>query len=140
MRTELLGQHQGLRALIEETRQALLGDDATKRPALRECIGRLGAALRAHNAREEMLLRELLHSVDAWGPARVEIMDETHVEEHDGLLRALLGATGGATPESAAEVTRVLDRLEKHMAREEEIILAENVLRDDNVVIDYIGG
>lgn len=143
IRAELLGQHAGLRVLMEETRQAVERAKAPggTRDELSACVQRLGTALRAHNRREEALLREIIKKVDAWGPARVEIMDESHVDEHVGLLAALLGTNGASDAETAGKgVLHVLEQLEKHIAREEEVILAENVLRDDDVVIEYFGG
>jgi iron-sulfur cluster repair protein YtfE (RIC family) len=143
IRKTLLEEHAGLRARFERARGAIAeGRASGKAPdGLRECLEELSAALRAHNQNEETVLRELLRDVDAWGPARADIMDESHVEEHDELLGALLAANGAADPEAVArDVVSVIDRLEEHMVREEEILLAEDVLRDDDVVIEYFGG
>jgi DUF438 domain-containing protein len=139
IRAELLGQHAGLRVLMQEAREAIAR--GSPRDDLRDCVQRLATALRAHNRREETLLREIIRKVDAWGPARAEIMDESHVDEHLELLAALLGTNGASDAASAGKgVAHVLERLEAHIAREEEVLLAEDVLRDDDVVIEYFGG
>jgi hypothetical protein len=55
------------------------------------------------------------------------------VAEHRELYAALLG-------EDHTPVDALLDRVLDHMAREEAIVLNEDVLRDDVVVVDYFGG
>jgi hypothetical protein len=144
IRAELLEQHAGLRSLIGDTRKAAEGVGRGRSAGREELlfrVERLTTALRAHNLREETLLRDVVKNVDAWGPVRVEIMDESHVEEHLELVAALLGTNGASDAEIAGTgVSHVLDRLEAHMAREEEVILAENVLRDDGVAIGAFGG
>jgi hypothetical protein len=139
----MLAEHRGLRLLMEETRRVVLGDasDAHAPASLRDHLGRLAAALQVHNDGEETALRELVRGADAWGAVRVELMDESHVGEHEDLERALLAAD--AEPDRARTrdgVLGLLGRIEAHMAREEEVLLGEDVLRDDDVVIEYFGG
>lgn len=143
VRTELLAEHAALRALIVETRR-LIEEGATggaTRGALTAAVEQLAAALRAHNAHEEAVLREMIKDVDAWGPARAEIMDESHADQHEDLVGALLVTNSSPDAQVAGRsVVPVLDRLLAHMAREEEVLLSEEVLRDDDVVIEYFGG
>jgi hypothetical protein len=137
IRTDLLAQHQHLRALIEEARSAIerdpMGQPENHRgPAA--CLSRLATALRDHNLCEERLLKSVLVTVDAWGPVRAEVMDERHVAEHEELHAAL------AMPTFKPEPVRILlTRLVEHMVREEQAFLGEDVLRDD-VVGDAFGG
>ena len=139
IRAELLEQHAALRGLIKDVRCAI--EERSAREELRGCVERLATALRGHNKYEEGVLRELIKNVDAWGPARVEIMDESHVYEHTEVLAALLGTSGASDVAAAGKgVAAVLGRIESHMAREEEVLLGEDVLRDDDIVIEYIGG
>ena len=98
-------------------------------------MSRLASALRAHNLCEERLLKGVLVTADAWGPARAEIMDERHAAEHGELHAALVVTT--FNPE---RVGQLLDRLLEHMAYEEQTFLSEDVLRDDTIVIDAFGG
>ena len=143
IRERLLDDHKRLRGLVADAREALVRAAGTPASVAQVATGLalLTAALRAHNVREEGMLREILKHVDAWGPVRAAIMDESHVEEHEDLIEAL-GATDGErdVPGLVSRVTGTLDRLLAHMDREEEVLLAEDVLRDDSVVIDYFGG
>lgn len=146
IRTELLAQHEQIRARITETRSKLDSSRAEDaRASLREELnGSLAALIGVvleHNAREEELLRDVLPTVDAWGPARAEIMLEEHTKEHDALHKALLDAfkvAGGAG--AHGQIAALLDRMLEYMAQEEKICLTEEVLRDDGIVRDYFGG
>jgi iron-sulfur cluster repair protein YtfE (RIC family) len=142
IRAELLKDHAGLRTLIEEVRLAVVraGARASTHHDLRERLERLATALGAHNQREEAMLREIVKHVDAWGPVRAEIMDESHLKQHTDLVAALLAASTANAALASASAAMMLEHLETHMAREEEVLLAEDVLRDDDVVIDYFGG
>jgi hypothetical protein len=71
-------------------------------------------ALRRHNSREEVLLRDI--TVDAWGAARDRVMTEEHVQEHAELYAAIVG-----------------------IPREEQLFLGEDTLRDDGVVVEIDG-
>jgi hypothetical protein len=137
IRTELLAQHQRLRAMIEDARGAIERDpmgqpEDDDGPAA--CLSRLASALQDHNLCEERLLKTFLLTVDAWGPVRAEVMGERHVAEHEELHAALAMPTFKPEP-----VRRLLTRLVEHMVREEQAFLGEDVLRDD-VVVDAFGG
>lgn len=141
IRVELLGQHADIRSRIGEMRlliQQCRAGEST-RDELQAALTRLVGLFRKHNLREEQLLRDVLPGVDAWGPARAEIMLEQHTKEHDALYAALVdaGAQAGARD---VDITRLLDRIVEHMDHEEKIFLAEDVLRDDDIVRDYFGG
>src|SRR5579863_1144176 len=100
IRTRLLSQHAELRGLIEEVRRAFGGPPGPpteaqvrdfRRPSETASVAmaRLLGGLRDHNQEEERLLRDVIGTADAWGPARVELMDERHVREHSELTSAL---------------------------------------------------
>ena len=140
IRIELLRQHEEIREAITATRSA-----ATRSPVdlhgLRTSALRLADRLRRHNLDEEELLQAVLSTADAWGPMRIEIMNEQHVAEHEQLWSALLEV--GSTSEVDALrqiVLGAIDRVLGHMAREETVYLSEDVLRDDAVVIDQCSG
>jgi hypothetical protein len=143
IRETLLSQHRAVRAKVEEARAR-----ATRAPAgegtsdaLRECLQALVNQLDNHNAYEERALKEILPSVDAWGPVRLDVMTAEHIEEHRNLSAALLDAAArDDRAAGAAEVVRLLDAMLQHMVREEEIILAADVLTDDITVRDTFGG
>jgi hemerythrin len=143
IRRELLGQHAALRSLIEKTCQATdrwAGGEAARYEA-RAYLGRLVDDFRRHNRREEELLRDLIPTVDPWGPVRAEIMNEEHVKEHEELYTALADATAASDRKVTARLVRELrERILEHMAREEKGFLGEDALRDDDVSIDSFGG
>ncbi len=143
IRDELLSQHQGLRRHLDAAR--LVADrwargEAT-RDEVRDELGILAEALLQHNAREEKALRDLIRTVDAWGPAREEIMDESHVREHrdlhDAIVRTSMANEPGAT---GRDLEKFCARLLDHMSHEEKGFLNATVLRDDDVCIDVEGG
>jgi hypothetical protein len=143
IRSELREQHAGLRTMIEEARQAMgrAHESESMRGELRACVGRLSLGLRIHNLREEELLQGILSGVDAWGPARVQIMTEQHVAEHAELGVVLTDANATSDAGIAGGVVlAVLERLLEHMACEEKAFLGDDVLRDDGVVVDQFSG
>ena len=143
LRDELLSQHTSLRNRVEAARLTVdrWARGETPRDRVRDELAGLGDALRGHNMREEAALRELIGSVDAWGPTRVEIMEEGHVREHSALFEALLAVSEACEPtEATRAIERLRTRLFEHMAREEETFLNASVLRDDDVAIDAYGG
>lgn len=134
IREELLSQHASLRGRLEAARLAVNGWAAgdVPRNVVRNDSASLADALRSHNMREERALGELILAVDAWGPQRLEIMNEAHVREHHDLFEALLAVSLAQDPrEGARELERLHARLLDHMAREEETFLNASVLRDD---------
>lgn len=143
IRNELLGQHAEVRSRIAETRLAIerlrQGDPA--RDLLRSALARLADAVRRHNEREEELLKDLIPTVDAWGPARAEVMVDQHAKEHQAMYSVLVEA--GATPETDTAIalaTRLVDQMVEHMVVEEKVLLGEDVLSDELVPREYFGG
>lgn len=142
MRTELLQQHEGLRAKMRAAREAALGCQRgeDRHGELNACIAQLAVALHQHNAREEQLLRGLIKTIDAWGPARAEIMTDTHQREHVEVHQALVDAASAADASAAAATAlRLLEDIATHMAREEDGFLGADVL-DDGGPTDGFGG
>jgi hypothetical protein len=139
IRLELIRQHEEIRSAISETRSA-----ATRSPDagdVRARALRLAERLRRHNLDEEHMLQDLLRTVDAWGPMRVDIMNEQHVAEHEQLWSALSEASGAPDASALCDaVLAAIDRVLFHIAREEAVYLSEDVLRDDAVVIDQCSG
>ncbi len=143
IRDELLSQHQGLRGRLEVTRAVVerWAKGEVPQAHVRTELAGLSDALRNHNLVEERTLRELIRSVDAWGPVRVEIMDEAHIGEHRDLFDALHAMSLADSPhEAAQELERFRTRLLQHMDKEEAGFLNASVLRDDVVAIDAQDG
>lgn len=141
IRRELLTQHANIRTLIAAIRRT--ADSATRGAdvgeALREALERLDLVLREHNAREEALLGAIIPTVDAWGPARAEIMGEAHRREHQELVETLCGMPVTPIEFAGAGAQALFDRLLAHMESEEKVFLGDDVLKDDTVVVE-IGG
>ena len=143
VRNLILDEHTVLRDILEEIEQAL-GELTRRVPG---SLGRLRVSLRTfqdaflrHLSHEETVLRPLLADVDAWGPARVQSMDEEHREQRGAiaeLARLSLGDDVDATVQSIEAFVR---RLRADMDGEEKHALSEEVLRDDIIVIDTFMG
>jgi hypothetical protein len=138
IRAELLGQHAEIRVLIAEIRQSaeLARRGEPREKELRDGVARLAAFIVAHNAREEELLAPVLPTVDAWGPVRADIMDEGHLSEHRALSQALAAIPHTPREFAGAGVEVLCERILEHMASEEEVLLAEELLRVDTVTVD----
>ena len=143
IRDELLSQHEGLRGRLEVTR-AVVGRWAkgeVPQAHVRSELAGLSDALRTHNLIEERTLRELIRGVDAWGPVRVEIMDDAHIGEHRDLFDALHAMSLAEDPrEAVQELEKFREHLLQHMEKEEAGFLNASVLRDDVVAIDAQDG
>lgn len=129
--TELLTQHEGLRALMMRCEQLAEELDSSRGdPALlaRE-VARLRVAFNAHNRYEEQFLRPVLANGDGFGDVRVDRMVAEHVAEH-----RLVG--GGLVDAITGELRLAIDRLRGHLAAEERHFLTSQVLRDDLVVVE----
>lgn len=140
IRTELLKQHRGLRALLHRTKKAAVRckqGESTAAGELRQAITQLAGALRLHNQCEEEMLGGIIPTLDAWGPARAEAMSESHVREHFAVHAALVDAGRMMNPQAvAAAALRLIDQLKHHMAREEEDFLRADLLQDGVGVSD----
>ncbi len=142
IRRELLKEHAQIRMMLDVT-LTFAESSHVRAPGcddLREHLVRLTDAMRAHNRREEALLRDLIPSVDAGGPAREAIMIEAHIQEHERLYAALLGIPSTPAEFAAGGVAALVDLIGKHMDREENAFLGEDVLRDDIVVANQSDG
>jgi hypothetical protein len=142
IRSELLREHAQIRMMLEVTLTfaEVSHVDAPGCDDLQEHLVRLTDAIRAHNLREEALLREIIPSVDAWGPARAAIMLEEHVQEHERLHAALVGVPHTPAEFAVAGISALVDLIHEHMDREEAAFLGEDVLRDDLVVANQSDG
>jgi len=143
VRKIILDEHCVLRDELQEI-GTLLDDvavqraDATARLRLR--LMAFYSAFLKHIAHEESLLRPVLRDIDAWGPVRVERMDEEHRQQ-----RATIVALAALDP--AVDLDAFLGRVkafvrevERDMADEERECLSPEVLRDDTIVIDTFTG
>jgi len=140
VRRQLLDEHALLRAMMADAR-TLAASTAERSAALHEALAEIAEALRAHNVHEEELTEQVLPMLDGWGNTRKDVMRDEHVAEHRELYEALLVAT--TTPDrrlAAATANAVFDQMLAHMDREERVLLAEDVLSDEELPPDSFGG
>lgn len=143
VRSLILDEHTVLRNVLEEIEESL-GEMTRRAPG---AVRRLRASLRTfqdafvrHLSHEETVLRPLLKDVDAWGPARVEAMDEEHRGQRAALVELSRLALDQDIDETVQHVEEFVRRLRADMDGEEQHALSEEVLRDDIIVIDTFGG
>ena len=143
VRSLILDEHAILRDVLEEIEQAL-GELTRRVPG---SLGRLRATLRTfhdaflrHLQHEETVLRPILIDVDAWGPARVESMDEEHRSQRTALAELSRLALDADMDCTVQQIEAFICRIRADMEGEEHHALSEAVLRDDIIVIDTFMG
>jgi iron-sulfur cluster repair protein YtfE (RIC family) len=93
-----------------------------------------------HIAHEESLLRPVLADVDAWGPARVEKMDDEHRQQRATIAALTMLDPGLQEEGNLGRIRAFVTEVERDMAVEEREGLSPDVLRDDTIVIDSFTG
>jgi len=143
VRSLILDEHAILRDILEEI-EAALGEMTRRVPG---ALARLRASLRTfrdaflrHLRHEETVLRPLLVDVDAWGPARVESMDEEHLAQRAAFAELSRLALDADVDCTVQQVEVFIRRIREDMDGEEQHALSEEVLRDDIIVIDTFMG
>jgi iron-sulfur cluster repair protein YtfE (RIC family) len=143
IRKAILEEHRLLRARIDAVQAALDEPRAPDAPVPRRLLAALDGFLSdflKHIAHEDVVLRPLLATVDAWARERVEHLDAEHREQRER-LQALSMMSPLADPAAfTARVQETLAWIRADMDGEERELLTPEVLRDDVVVIDSFGG
>ncbi len=139
-RQTLHAQHQQLRAVIAEVRQAaleVLGAESEDSSELRDRVGRLREDLERHLSLEEALLEPVLERIDAWGPIRLELLRTEHAHQR-AVLSLLRSDRAAAIPplQLARRVLGLLDDISADMDAEDRDLLDARVLRDDPIQLD----
>jgi hypothetical protein len=141
IRTHSVREHQRLRdaatGLVEQARAC---DCSQLRPPLARAISSLLDELREHIEREDARLGPVLAEIDAWGPQRVERLQE-HRRIELATLAEMIQRLGQPLRDGplGAHVLRFVAWIEAELAREEREELDADVLRDD-VVVDGLDG
>ena len=143
VRSLILDEHTVLRDILDEIEEAL-GELTRRVPG---SLGRLRASLRTfqdafqrHLRHDETVLRPVLANVDAWGPARVESMDEEHRAQRAALAELTRVRLEEDFDRTIQSIEAFVQRLRADMDGEERHALSEEVLRDDIIVIDTFMG
>jgi len=143
VRSLILDEHAVLRDVLEEIETAL-GELSRRVPG---AIGRLRVSLRTfqgaflrHLSHEEIVLRPILADIDAWGPARVESMNEEHADQRAALAELCRLPLDQDLDGTVRSIDSFVRKLRAEMDWEEQNALSPNVLRDDILVIDTFMG
>jgi iron-sulfur cluster repair protein YtfE (RIC family) len=143
VRSLLLDEHAILRNVLEEIEESL-GEMTRRAPGavrrLRTSLRTFQDAFLRHLSHEETVLRPLLVDVDAWGPARVEAMDEEHRSQRAAIAELSRLTVDQDVDGTVQHLEGFVRRLRADMDGEEQHALSEEVLRDDIIVIDTFGG
>jgi len=144
VRRRVLDDHAELRERIDRLEKRALGTQLTGTglmPLCREAEA-LFDQLGRHMRWEELHLRPALLDADAWGEERAALLEADHREQREVLARAMCRLRRDALPAErvAGHVLGLLSWLSEDMAREEELLLDERVLRDDVVSVEMEAG
>lgn len=138
IRRIILVEHEGLRiglraidALLDRVAK---GDVASMKDAHQQFQNLLQSFIR-HIEHEERVLRPVLETIDAWGPARVASMDEEHTAQRAEVKRLAAVEAVNDPAKWANEVRAFTHALLIDMADEEKTCLSPDVLRDDIISV-----
>jgi iron-sulfur cluster repair protein YtfE (RIC family) len=134
----LCAQHGHLRKTIAVAEGAARDLLATRGGAagLHAAVAALEVELRAHLADEEWLLEPILATIDAWGPARLELLRAEHAHQRAVLAVLTQPTASPAVPLVAERVLALCAEVLADMESEERELLDEKVFCDDLVLLD----
>lgn len=142
IRQQVLSQHEGLRRLLtgleQEVRSAA---DPARAAGLAHRWKELRAALDAHMAYEDAVLKPALEDIDAWGADRADQVLDNHLRQRERLEQIDLVFSPVVTHQARLDsLLGIIGELRQDMAQEEKTQLRADVLRDDVVAIGQAGG
>jgi len=143
MRDDLLARHAELRSAVDDVRAAVyrVREGVASTADLQHALGRLADTLRAHCAHEDEVLGDVIRTIDAWGDARAEVLEDEHTRECRELDEAVAQADATTDAERLFMLTiHCIERLLEHFSREERFVLAEDVLSDDIIPRNSFSG
>ncbi|MCP5060751.1 MAG: hypothetical protein GY937_28990 [bacterium] len=145
VRRLVLEDHARLRLRLRDLRAAAewaaTGDPSRGAELLREAELFAERFFR-HLDMEEVQLVPLLRTIDAWGNERAELVLEEHREQRRLLLGFVedLRDPHNALARLARETLSLISRIEAEILHEDESVLSEDLLRDDVIALDPMGG
>lgn len=145
VRRQVLEDHARLRMALSELRstaQWARTGAPERAQSLRDEAGLLTDLFFRHLEMEEAILVPTLREVDAWGEARAERVLEEHREQRQMLLDLLqdLDRAPERLGRHARYVLWLADAIEADMLHVEASVLSEELLHDDIVNVDAMGG
>jgi hypothetical protein len=139
-RQTLHAQHQQLRGVIAEVREAaleVLGTGPDECAALRMRISVLRDDMERHLTTEEALLGPVLERIDAWGPVRLDLLRADHAHQRAVLSVLRSDRAAALSPlVLSRRVLGLLDDIIADMEAEDRDLLDPRVLRDDIIQLD----
>ena len=145
VRRLVLEDHARLRLRLRDLRAAAewagTGDPSRGAELLREAELFADLFFR-HLEMEEAQLLPLLRTIDAWGSERARLVLDEHREQRRlllGYVRDLHDPHSGLA-RLARETLALIADIEADMLHEEESVLSEDLLRDDVISLDPMGG
>lgn len=137
-----LQEHARIRAVLVDTRglaHRLASGDADAAPLLRELLRHLSVLLELHKQEEDRTIAPILEHIDAWGKERQRILADEHAQERRAMAR-LEGADVAQAEQLLAVIGKSADEIETGLAREEELAVNTDLLRDDPVRVEQFDG
>ena len=138
----VLEQHVQLRRMLSmglvQARQSAAGDGGQE--PLRNLVGLIRDLFVQHLADEEALIVPILDDDLPVGPLRVEALREEHERQRSALETLCAWPEEGSDLELAARFEAFATTLLGDIAHEEREFLIPEVVRDDHVVINQLGG
>ena len=139
----VLGQHIELRRLLTMGLGqvvSVLADEGGGHEPLRSLVGLIRHVFVQHLADEEALIVPILEADPPIGPQRVEALREEHGRQRRELEALCAWPEEGDDLELAERFGSLARALLQDIAHEERELLIPDVVRDDNIVIDQVGG
>jgi acetoin utilization protein AcuB len=145
VRAVILTEHAHVTTLIERTRlaarRAQHGTDALREArSLRDAARHLLTAMCAHLDLEDRILAPALAELPGFGKQRAEQLIDEHRHQTIQTDSALLALENPDPAALAQTLERVMTKLETELAREEELLLNLDLLRDDGIVTECDAG
>ncbi len=145
IRRMVLEDHARLRLLLRDLRAAAewaRTGDRTRSVELKREAERFADRFFRHLDMEERFMVPLLRTVDAWGEERAQLVLDEHRDQRKLLLSYVqeLSKPNADIGRLARRTLFLIADIETDMLHEEESVLSENLLRDDVVTLDPMGG
>jgi DUF438 domain-containing protein len=138
----VLEQHLQLRRMLSmgllQARQSAAGDAGQE--SLRGLVGLIRDVFVQHLADEEALIVPILEDDVPVGPLRVEALREEHDRQRSELDALCAWPEEGSDLELAARFETLATTLLGDIVHEERELLIPEVIRDDQVVVNQLGG
>ena len=138
----VLEQHLELRRMLSmglvQARQSAAADGAQE--PLRGLVGLIRDVFVQHLADEEALIVPILEDDLPVGPLRVQALREEHDRQRSELETLCAWPDEGSDLELAARFETLATTLLGDIAHEERELLIPEVIRDDHVVVNQLGG